>query len=65
MCVTLYTKSLKTVAATRKSVPKQHINDNLGYSELDYACMHGGWEYVSHSKDKRKCQRYDKGCTAK
>ena len=64
-CVTLYTRSLKTVTATRKRVPKRHINNNSGYLELHYACMHGGREYMSHSKDKSKCQRYDKGCTAK
>ena len=53
MCVTLYTRSLETVAA-HKRAPKRHINDDLGYSELNYKCVHDGREYVSHSKDKRK-----------
>ena len=57
-CVTI---SLRTIAATHKHDPKCHINDDLGYSELNYACIHGGRQYVSQSKGKRKFQRYDKG----
>ena len=38
-CVTLYTRSSRTVAATRKHAPKHHINDDLEYSELNYACV--------------------------
>ena len=57
-CVTLYTRSSRTIAATRKRAPKRHMNDNLEFSELNYACVHGGREYVSKAKGKRKHQRY-------
>ena len=54
-CVTI---SLRTVAATHKHAPKHHINDDPGYSELNYACIHGGRQYV---QGQRKLKRYDKG----
>ena len=57
-CVTLYTRSSRTVAANRKRATRRHMNDDLIYSELDYACVHGGREYKSHARCKRKCQRY-------
>ena len=38
-CVTI---SSRTVAATYKHAPKRHINDDLGYSEMNYVCVHGG-----------------------
>ena len=55
--VTLYTRSLRTVQAARKRAPNRHFSDNLTYSELDYACVHGGCEYKSRSKGIRKSQR--------
>ena len=53
-CVTLYTRNSRTVATYRKRAPMRHRNDDLVYSELDYACVHGGREYNSQSTGKRK-----------
>ena len=55
--VTLYTRSSRTVQAAQKRAPNRHFLDNLTYSELDYACVHGGREYKSRSKGIRKSQR--------
>ena len=41
----------------RKRAPNRHFSDNLVYSEIDYACVHGGREYKSHSKGICKSQR--------
>ena len=46
------------VATNRKRATRRDMNDDLIYSELDYACVHGGREYKSHARGKRKCQRY-------
>ena len=55
--VTLYTRSSRTVQAARKRAPNRHFSDDLVYAEIDYACVHGGHEYKSHSKGIRKSQR--------
>ena len=55
--VTLYTRSSRSIQAARKRAPNRHFSDNLVYSEIDYACVHGGREYKSHSKGIRKSQR--------
>uniref|UniRef100_A0A1X7VT39 ZSWIM3 N-terminal domain-containing protein n=1 Tax=Amphimedon queenslandica TaxID=400682 RepID=A0A1X7VT39_AMPQE len=46
-CVILYTRNSRTVATYQKRAPKRHMNDDLIYSELDYACVYGGREYNS------------------
>ena len=55
--VTLYTRSSRSIMAAKKRAPKRHFSENLKYSELDYACVHGGRQYKSHSKGIRKSQR--------
>ena len=55
--VTLYTRSSRSVEAAKKGAPKRHFSEGLVYSELDYACVHGGRHYKSHSKGIRKSQR--------
>lgn len=56
--VTLYKRSSRSIAATRKRAPKRSFNDELQFSELDYACVHGGREYKPKSSNKRKNQKY-------
>ena len=53
--VTVYGSS-RSIQAARKRAPNRHFSDNLVYSEIDYACVHGGREYKSHSKGIRKSQ---------
>ncbi len=52
--VTLYNRSSRSIAATRKRAPKRSFNDELQFSELDYACVHGGREYKPKSSNKRE-----------
>ena len=52
--VTLYKRSLRTIQAARKRAPNRHFAEPLVYSEVDFACVHGGRDYVSRSKGKRK-----------
>ena len=56
--VTLYKRSSRTIQAARKRAPNRHFDDQLVYSELDFACVHGGRDYISRSKGKRKAQRF-------
>ena len=55
--VTLYTRSSRSVEASRKRAPKRKFNDELKFSELDYACVHGGREYKSKSTNKGEKQK--------
>ena len=57
-CITLYTRSSRTIQAARRRAPNRHFSELLVYSELDYACIHGGRDYKSHSKGIRKSQRF-------
>ena len=56
--VTLYKRSSRTVQASRKRAPNRHFAEQLVYSEVDFACVHGGRDYVSRSKGRRKKQRF-------
>ena len=56
--VTLYRRSSRTIEAARKRAPNRHFSEKLLYYEMDLACVHGGREYVSKSKEKQKQQRY-------
>ena len=56
--VTLYKRSSRTIQAAIKRAPNRHFADQLVYSELDFACVHGGRDYISRSKGKRKAQRF-------
>ena len=56
--VTLYKRSSRTIQAARKRAPNRHFAEPLVYSEVDFACVHGGRDYVSRSKGKRKMQRF-------
>jgi len=44
--------------ATRKHAPNRQFSEQLIYSEVDFACVHGGRGYLSKSKGKRKMQRF-------
>ena len=56
--VTLYKRSSRTIQAARKRAPNRHFADQLVYSKLDCTCVHGGRDYISRSKGKRKAQRF-------
>ncbi len=52
-----YTRSSRSIEAARRRAPKRTFLDKLKYSEIDYACVHGGREYKSQSTQKRLCQK--------
>ena len=56
--VTLYKRSSRTIQAARKRASKHHFSEQLVYAEVDFACVHGGRDYISKSKGKRKMQRF-------
>ena len=43
--VTLYTRRSHSIEAVRRRAPNRSFADKLKFSELDYACVHGGREY--------------------
>ena len=47
MYETIYTRSSRSVEAARKRTPNRTFLDKLKFSELDYACVHGGRDYKS------------------
>ena len=55
--VTLYTRSSRTIEAARRRAPNRVFLDKLKFSELDYACVHGGREYKSKATQRRPCQK--------
>ena len=50
--VTLYTRSSRSIEAANRT-----FLDKLKFSELDYACVHGGREYKSKATQRRPCQK--------
>ena len=54
--VTLYTRSSRGLEAARRRAPRRTFAEQLKFSELDYACVHGGREYKSKSS-QRLCQK--------
>ena len=52
--VTLYTRSSRSA---KKRTPNRTYLDELKFSELDYACVHGGREYKSKATQSRPCQK--------
>ena len=55
--MTLYTRSSRSVEAARRRAPKRSFHEELKFSEIDYACVHGGREYKSKSANKRPSQK--------
>lgn len=55
--VTLYTRSSRSIEAARRRAPNRTFLDRLKFSELDYACVHGGREYKSKATQRRPCQK--------
>ena len=55
--VTLYTRSSRSIEVARRRAPNRTFLDQLKFSELDYACVHGGREYKSKATQKRPCQK--------
>ena len=55
--VTLYTRSSRSIEAARRRAPNRAFLDKIRFSELDYACVHGGRDYKSKSTQRRPCQK--------
>ena len=56
----LYVRSSRSIEAGRKRTPKKPLADRLQYSEMTYACIHGGRDFKTRSKGERpkqKCAR--------
>ena len=51
--VQLYIRRSRTIEAAMKRAPKKSFLQELKYSEVDYACIHGGKKFASRSKGKR------------
>lgn len=55
--VQLYKRSSRGLKGYAKKCPKKKLNSELLYSEIDYACIHGGRKFKSQSKGKRPDQQ--------
>ncbi|GFN90037.1 Zinc finger swim domain-containing protein 1 [Plakobranchus ocellatus] len=60
--VQLYKRSSRTIKNALQRCPKKVINEALRYSEIDYACVHGGRSYKSTSKGHRPNQSKRRIC---
>ena len=60
--VTLYTTSSQSIEAAKRRAPNRTLLDKLKFSELDYACVHGGREYKSKATQRRPCQNVVYSC---
>ena len=57
-CVQLYVRDSRSVEAARKRATKKTYKQELGFSEIRYACIHGGRKYRSQSLGKRSVKGY-------
>lgn len=58
--------SSRTISGAKRKGMKRHIEENLVYTEICYACVHGGRKYTSKSTGVRPKQKTFKlGCTAR
>ena len=51
--VQLYIRRSRTIEAAMKRASKKSFLQELKYSEVDYACIHGGKKFATRSKGKR------------
>ena len=55
--VQLYKRSSRGLDAYAKKCPNKKLNPELLYSELDFACIHGGMKFKTKSKGSRPNQQ--------
>ena len=55
--VQLYKRSSRSLTAYAKKCPKKKLNADLVFSEIDFACVHGGKNFKSSSKGHRPNQQ--------
>ena len=55
--INLYIQDFRRLESTRKMAPKRCFSDELEFSELTYAYIHGGLSRKSTSTGKRPIQR--------
>ena len=55
--VQLYKRSSRGLDAYAKKCPNKKLNPDLLYSELDFACIHGGKKFKTKSKECRPNQK--------
>eukprot|EP00118_Oscarella_pearsei_P025641 m.308518 g.308518 ORF g.308518 m.308518 type:complete len:240 (+) comp44144_c0_seq1:143-862(+) len=60
--VQLYRRDSRTIEAAKKRMTKRIFRDELGFSDIHYACVHGGRKFVSKSAGKRKRTNILKEC---
>ena len=54
--VQLNVQRSKSIEATRRRAPSKRYNENLKYSEINLACIHGGKKFKTTSKGERPGQ---------
>ena len=55
--VQLYRRCSRKIKSASVRAPKKNFNQDLVYSEIDYACQHGGKKYKTTSTGKRPNQQ--------
>jgi len=55
--VQFYISDSRTIAAAQKRLRKRHLNSELKYYQLTFACVHGGRKYKSQGSGIRPNQQ--------
>lgn len=55
--VQLYVRRSRKIESASQRAPKKKFNQDLKYSEIDFACYHGGKKFKSTSTGKRPNQK--------
>ena len=55
--VQLYERSSRSLEAYAKTCPQKKLNPELKFSEIDFACVHGGKNFKTKSKGMRPNQQ--------
>ena len=56
-CVQLYIRRSRSITSAAKRSSKKNFNEDLKYSEIEYACIHGGKNFKTTSTGERPNQK--------
>ena len=51
--VRLYRRDSRTIEATKKRTSKKDYNEQIVYTDIKYACVHGGKTFISQTTGVR------------